>query len=128
MRKARLYDGVDDTGTPHFAAERARITDAQDRERIAAYLHGGGVVMATPALIDDVVEPGRGTVVPTSYFTDGTWIWSAALAYYTDMYGIAPDAEFVEHMRRQDFVAPRVDAETCTAAMEELQAGWAAQA
>jgi hypothetical protein len=126
VRKARLYDGVDESGTPCFAAERERITDPADRARIVGYLHGGGAVMVMPGFTEDYVEPQRGRVVPMSYLTDGTWIWSDALRYYTETYGIAPDAEFVEHMRRHDFVAPAVDTDTCLAAMEELQAGWAA--
>ena len=125
MRTARLYDGVDESGTPHFAADRARIADTAERDRIVGYLNGGGAVMTTPGVTEDVVEPGRGKVVPLSYLTDGTWIWSAGLAYYTQEYGIAPDAEFIEHMRQQEFVPPQVDADTRLAAMEELEAGWA---
>jgi hypothetical protein len=126
MRKARLYDGVDDAGTPYFAPDRRRIADAAERERIAGYLRGGGAVMATLGLSADVVEPARGKVVPMSYLTDGTWIWSAALGYYARTHGIAPEAEFVEHMRGNDFVAPAVDATVRRSALDELRASWAA--
>jgi hypothetical protein len=125
MRRARLYDGVDESGRPCFAVDRKRITDAAERDRIAGYLQAGAPVMTTPGLLDDVVEPARGRVVPMSYLTDGTWIWSAALHYYTQKYGIAPDAEFVAHMREHDFTPPQVDNATRQAARAQLEASWA---
>jgi hypothetical protein len=57
----------------------------------------------------DVVTPERGAVVPMDVRTDGRWIWSDAITYYLERYGLAPDAELVAHIERLDFVPPEVD-------------------
>lgn len=99
MRIARLFDGSDPDRGPFFAAERERIDDAAERQRVAAFLRAGPVVLFTTAGDVDRMDPARGRVVRIGFRTDGFWVWSQALEYYVDTYGIAPDPAFYAHIR-----------------------------
>jgi hypothetical protein len=57
-----------------------------------------------------VLSPDAGQVVPTSFRTDGLWIWTDTVAYYLQ-HGMAPDEELAAYIdaRWQDGDA---DAET----------------
>lgn len=98
---APVYDGVTADGTPLFDLDRPRLT-APDREPIAAALDGGSVLMSTTARLDDVLDPadGRGRV-PAGFRTDGSWVWSEAVAYYLRAHGVAPVAGLLGHLDRR---------------------------
>jgi hypothetical protein len=81
-----------------FDPRHPRVTDPAQRDRLLAALRAGVLVEGTDAGAVDVVDPGRGAVVPQSYRTDGVWAWSDATAYYLAEYGLAPDAEFAAHL------------------------------
>lgn len=121
MRIAKLFDGRDAGGDWMFAPDHPRITDQEERARIAAFLRGGKVILAVRGSDLDRVEPDNGRVVPMSTLTDGTWIWGAALRYYVEKHGIAPQPEFLAHMAAHGYVAPQPDKETCHAALDQLR-------
>ena len=108
IRLAPVYDGVTADGTPLFDLDRARLT-APEREPVAAALDGGSVLMSTTARLDDVLDPadGRGRV-PAGFRTDGSWVWSDAVAYYLRAHGVAPVADLLGHLdrRRTEPAAP----------------------
>ncbi|MEY9910103.1 hypothetical protein ABIA35_006347 [Catenulispora sp. MAP12-49] len=101
IRLAPVYDGVTADGTPLFDLDRARLT-APEREPVAAALDGGSVLMSTTARLDDVLDPadGRGRV-PAGFRTDGSWVWSDAVAYYLRAHGVAPVADLLGHLDRR---------------------------
>jgi hypothetical protein len=49
--------------------------------------------------------------VPTSFRTDGEWIWTDTVAYYLQQHGMAPDEELVAHIEAR-WEAGDVDVET----------------
>ncbi|MET7424490.1 hypothetical protein [Dactylosporangium sp. NPDC005555] len=104
-RVARLLDpGVQ----PGFAAGRERL-DGPERDEVLAFLAGGSPVLATEALMDDVLGGGHG-VVPMSCRSDGAWVWSDGTAHYLRAHGLAPEAEFLRHIRAAGYRADPIDA------------------
>ncbi len=99
---ARLFDAVDPTTGPTFAPDHPRITDKDERDRTLAYLQGGTALLVTLGMLDDIVRPHRGAVVPINYRTDGTWIWTDTATYYLEKYQLAPDPELLRHIRAAD--------------------------
>ncbi|WP_053732661.1 hypothetical protein [Nocardia sp. NRRL S-836] len=98
MRIARLFDGRDATGDLVFTPDHPRVEDPVQRALIAGFLRSGKVVVRVPGLDVDRLDPARPEVVPLSTLTDGIWIWGAALRYYVEVHGIAPEPDFIAHM------------------------------
>lgn len=82
------------------------IGDGEERQRVAAYLRAGAPILTTTALQPDLIDPARGRVVGASFRTDGTWVWSDALTYYTRTYGLAPEDDFYAHIRACHYACP----------------------
>jgi hypothetical protein len=101
IRLAPVYDGVTADGTPLFDLDRPRLT-APDREPVAAALDSGSVLMSTTTRLDDVLDPADGRAqVPAGFRTDGSWVWSDAVAYYLRTHGVAPVADLLSHLDRR---------------------------
>ncbi|GID28816.1 hypothetical protein [Paractinoplanes brasiliensis] len=92
IRVARVFDSGGG-----FAAGHPRL-GAGERERVAGYLEAGAAVLGTEGRLPDVVEPGRGEVVPMSYRTDGQWLWTESVGYYLRAYGLAPEPDLLAHV------------------------------
>jgi hypothetical protein len=107
LRVVPLYDGMDPVTGPYFGPDHERIADPAERERVAGYMRDGLVVLRTTSLEPDAVEPSRGSVVPGSFRTDGSWVWSDALMYYAREHGIAPDREFYAHVVASGYRCPQ---------------------
>jgi len=84
----------------------AWIADDEERRRVASYLRAGSAILMTTALQPDLIEPARGRVVGASFRTDGSWVWSDALTYYADAYGLAPEDAFYAHIRDRGYACP----------------------
>ena len=123
MRLAQLYDGQDADGNWFFDPDRPRITDPAERERVANFLRRGMVILRVPGSDLDRLEPDNGPVVPISTLTDGTWIWGAALRYYVETHGIAPEPDFYAHIVAHEYVPTQPDEPTWRAALEQLRIG-----
>lgn len=108
MKRARLFDGVDEAGEPYFDPGHPRLTD-EERELVVRFLDSGTTVRRVSRLDVDRIDRGRGNVVPMTSRTDGTWLWNSALRYYVDRYGIAPEPEFLRHMAACEYVAVPAD-------------------
>jgi hypothetical protein len=102
VRTAGVYDFADDAGVPRFAADHPRLPDPAECDRLAARMIAGEVVVRDPARAEDVIDPGRGRIVPEDFHTDGEWIWRASAAYYLAEYQLAPHQDLLEHLRRME--------------------------
>ena len=108
---ARVFDFArPDTG-PGFEPDHRVVSDADELDRLLAYLTSGTLVLHTTARTQDVLDPEAGQEVPGSFRTDGEWIWTDAVAYYLDEHGLAPDEELAEHIDAR-WQAGITDAET----------------
>ncbi|WP_194821012.1 hypothetical protein [Micromonospora sp. S-DT3-3-22] len=95
---------------PDPAAPPGTLTD-DEAERVAAYLGAGVPLLTSPQRSADVFDPEHNPdPVPTGVRGDGRWLWSEAVTYYTDQYGLAPDPELLAAIRAVDYTAPTVDA------------------
>jgi hypothetical protein len=121
MRIARLFDGRDAAGEWTLAPDHPRIADPAERARIAGFLRGGKVIRRVPGSAADLVDPANGRVVPMSTLTDGTWIWGAALRYYVEKHGIAPEPDFLAHITAHEYVAPEPEEPAWRAALDHLR-------
>lgn len=103
MRIASLWrqgtDGLE------LKPELGRCTDPEEEGDLLRFLHGGSVVIRSPGLREDRLDPSREPAVPFGYLTDGNWIWPMELAYYLEQHGVLPQAELLEHIRASDFTA-----------------------
>ncbi|MET7747060.1 hypothetical protein [Micromonospora sp. NPDC005367] len=95
-----------DAGRVRVALSEERLTDfvrsgalrvpVAERRALAERLAAGAAVPGRVERLPDLVEPGRGDVVPGGYRTDGRWVWPEALGYYLTEYGVAPPRELAE--------------------------------
>jgi hypothetical protein len=92
---ARVFDG---TGA-RFAADHPTMADGPERDWVLAYLKAGADLLVTPGALPDVVDPSRGAVVPMSFRTDGSWVWTDTVAYYLEEHGLAPEPGLLHHIR-----------------------------
>jgi hypothetical protein len=97
---ARVFDGVDPVRGPWFATSRPVVSDATERDSLLAALRAGVVIAWSSAAMADILAPERGDVVPLHLRTDGTWVWSDAVAYYLENHGLRPDPELAVHLAR----------------------------
>jgi hypothetical protein len=120
---ARVYDFADPVTGPGFAPDHPVIEDPDERDRLLDYLETGDMVLSTTARQDDILDPAAGAAVPASFRTDGTWIWTDAVAYYLSTHGMAPDARLLEHIdaqRELGWDVPDADHETAIRAADFL--------
>ncbi|MEU0564738.1 hypothetical protein ABZ297_04960 [Nonomuraea sp. NPDC005983] len=115
---AKVFDGVRD-GEPYFLPDHPR----DDDPRLAAYLKAGTPILSTTGTNVDFLDPARGEVVPLTFRTDGTWIWTDTITYYLEKHRIRPDEGLCAHIAAQGYRCPRVDEATARHAIEELRRG-----
>jgi hypothetical protein len=95
---ARVFDFADPVTGPGFEPGHRVIIDQAERDRLLDYLRGGAMVMTSTARMPDVLDPEQGEVVPMTFRTDGTWIWTDTVIYYLDRHGLAPDPRLAAHI------------------------------
>ncbi len=95
---ARVFDGESPSGSPWFSPNRRRIADPIRRNRLAAYLEHGRLVLRVAVRVPDPLAPSAGRLVPLHYRTDGVWVWQEALAYYVRKRGVAPELALLCHI------------------------------
>ncbi|WUH97387.1 TNT domain-containing protein [Spirillospora sp. NBC_00431] len=114
LRRARIFDHAGPDGA-RPAVSRPPVPP-DELERVTEYLRDGAIVMAARSNAPDRLDSSRGAVVPLTFHTDGTWVWSGAVAYYLSEHGVAPEADLVAHIRANGFQVPAVDEDTMNAA------------
>jgi hypothetical protein len=120
---ARVFDFADPETGPGFTPDHPRVTDEAEKDRLLAYLRGGHAVLTTTATMDDILDPDAGPVVPTSFKTDGEWIWTDTVEYYLNRHDVVPDAELTRHIAAQvgrGQLVPDTDTDTAIRAADFL--------
>lgn len=103
-------------------AGQSWLSDPAECDRIAGYLRAGAPILMTTALQPDRLDAARGNVVGATYRTDGTWVWSDALAYYVQVHDLAPEDEFCQHIKANGYSCPVPDDATQDRALDALYA------
>lgn len=101
--------------------ELRRSDDSALKARVLDFLQGGGVVLRSPGLREDRLDPTQPPRVPLGYLSDGEWIWPLEMAYYLERHGVLPEDEFLEHMRARGFEAPEPELEVLMQASRLLR-------
>ncbi|MFI0371307.1 TNT domain-containing protein [Actinomadura sp. 1N219] len=114
LRRARIFDHAGPDGA-RPAVSRPPVPE-DEVERVTEYLRQGAIVMTARSNAPDRLDSSRGAAVPLTFHTDGTWVWSGAVAYYLTEHGVAPEADLVAHIRANGFQVPAVDDDTMHAA------------
>jgi hypothetical protein len=73
------------------------------------YLERQPEVLISSGLGPDAFSGGADVDVPQGYHTDGTWVWPTAVAHYLRKYAIAPEPEFLAHIRERGYQASYAD-------------------
>ncbi|GHF87086.1 hypothetical protein FHX82_004555 [Amycolatopsis bartoniae] len=120
FRIARIFDGQGPDGRP--VLNRPEL-DADELDRLYEYLSTAPVVLSERGLDLDRLASPPTAKVPVAFHTDGTWIWPAAVNYYLQEYGIAPEAELVAHVQQAGFRVPEVPEQALQAAGAHLTRG-----
>lgn len=110
------------TNEPTLRSDLERVDDIELKNSVLKYLRGGSVVLRSPGLKADYLEPGRTHRVSIAFYTDGEWIWSADEAFYLQAHNVLPDQAFIDHMRASGFVAAVPSPEVIREAKQIL--GW----
>jgi hypothetical protein len=97
----------DEPGLPSIR-EAVRSSRHPDADRIVAYLKAGICLAACGGVQRDVLNPCSGRMTSPDMVTDGVWLWPGELPYYVGKHGVELPAEFVAHMRQNDWVVPAV--------------------
>lgn len=116
---ARDFDSVEPQLGPTFATDHERLDDVE-AARVLEFLETGEALLATTARENDILDSSLGEVVPQSFRTDGTWIWTDTVTYYLRAYGLAPDQELLAHIRGRDYRVAALDDVRRHRAMVEL--------
>ena len=83
--------------------------------RVGDYLEAGATVMHTTARGVDILNNDE-KVVPLTIRTDGEYVWTGPVTYYVQTYAVAPDADFLAHVRARDYQMGEVSAAEVEAA------------
>ncbi|ROS40281.1 uncharacterized protein DUF4237 [Amycolatopsis thermoflava] len=120
FRIARIFDGHEPNGRP--VLNRPEL-DADEQQRVLEYLNNAPVVRAEHGFDLDRLAQQPAATVPVAFHTDGVWIWPAAVNYYLQEYGVAPEAELVAHIAAAGHTLPEVPEQTVQAAGAYLNRG-----
>lgn len=121
MKVARLWSHLEG-GVPVLDPTLGVADEKLPKDEILRFLEGGSGVLRAPGLTEDWLSPDRAAVVPVGFRTDGSWLWSAELAFYLRRHGVVPEPDFVKHMSEAEYIArPATRAEVLAA--EELLRG-----
>ncbi|WP_243770171.1 TNT domain-containing protein [Amycolatopsis acidicola] len=120
FRIARIFDGQGPDGRP--VLNRPEL-DHDEADRMLEYLNSAPVVRSERGLDLDRLASPPTPKVPVAFHTDGTWIWPAAVNFYLQEYGIAPEAELASHIESAGFRVPEVSEQTVQAAGAHLSRG-----
>lgn len=120
MKIAKLFEQLDPEGKPILPLDRQPL-NSDERDLVLQFLLGGKIAARTSGRSIDKLDESRGKVVPSSLATDGTWIWSRATAYYLQHHGVAPEPDFLKHIRKCNYTAAQPDPDTLSQAIVTLQ-------
>jgi hypothetical protein len=93
-----------------------------DADRVAGYLAAGTVILFTTATTADRYAPDRGAPVGLSVRSDGVWVWSDMIGYYTATYGIPPEPDLLAHIRANGYACPALDDATARRTVDAFYA------
>lgn len=86
--------------------DSVRASGGRDEHKLVRYLQAGKVLMASPGIVRDVLDPQAGIIGPLEIRTDGAYAWRSDLAYYVEKYHVVLPAEFLAHVQTNGWSVP----------------------
>lgn len=80
-------------------------------EKISSYLYEGVPLIICTGLVEDVINPEKGSAGVPSFLTDGVWVWPGDLAYYVKQYMLKLPESFLSHIKDNNYKVPIVEDE-----------------
>jgi hypothetical protein len=118
LRRAKVFDGRKDDGSPLVL--RPDLASLDEIMRVVGYLKAAPTILLGRGLDKDAWSPDDPPAVPRTFSTDGTWIWSGAVTFYLQKYGMPVEPDLLAHIRALNHVAPEVSAEAREAAGRQV--------
>jgi hypothetical protein len=115
MRRAAVFEPWGADGRP--AREPISV---QEAERVLEYLRLPPIVLSARGFGKDELAPDAPSAVPLTFRTDGQWIWSGAVEYYLQQHALAPEAAFLEHIRRSGYQPAQTTSQQRAAAVARI--------
>lgn len=82
-------------------------TEVEHYDKIISYLENGTIVIPFLHYVQDATG---NPIVPLIFYTDGKWIWPSYLIHYLSKgYNSLLTVEFIEDMKYNKFVPPKVE-------------------
>lgn len=78
--------------------EAIRGAGDPDEPKVVSYLRAGHVLMASPGIVRDVLDPRGGIIGALGILTDGTYAWPSDLVHYVERYHARLPDELIAHM------------------------------
>lgn len=86
--------------------DSVRASGGPDEPRLVRYLQAGKVLMASPGIVRDVLDPQARIIGSLEIRTDGTYAWRSDLAHYVEEYHVVLPAEFLAHAQANGWNVP----------------------
>jgi hypothetical protein len=105
-------DWREESGNPDAPSIREAVRDQPhpDEPRILSYIRAGYRTIAGAGCfhMTDPVNPELVAPFASTLHTDGTYVWPGNLGYFVEKYHVELPAEFIAHMRANNWVAPAI--------------------
>lgn len=79
------------------------ILSHEQASKVTKYLCEFPIILRTTAVQYDLLSVANEQVVPSSFRTDGEWVWGGAVEFYIYKYRVSPGLEFLEYLEKIDF-------------------------
>jgi hypothetical protein len=111
MKKLRRFGFFDTVTIDLRKAQLSELiceSEHEQKANILNYLRGGEPMIMIAGIARDPFDAKHPIIGSPHVLTDGTWAWSADVAYYVDKYNLQIPREFVETMRTNGWHVPKV--------------------
>jgi hypothetical protein len=111
MKKLKRFGFFDSVALEQRKAQLSQLIGEGEhgqKAKILSYLRSGEELLLVAGIVRDPIDPKRPIIGSPHILTDGTWAWSADVAYYVEKYNLRIPEEFVEAMKSNSWRVPKV--------------------
>ena len=96
-------------GDPNGPSLKSAVRPAPNYETkdIVKYLRTAPLLVASPGLVRDILDPVAPIIGAPNILTDGEWAWPEDLAHYVENYNVDLPQEFVRTLTVRAFEPPK---------------------
>lgn len=102
------------------SSELVEGAEVEDLAQVERYLRSSPIILRSPMKVLDPRSHSETPSIPVAYYTDGSFVWAHRITHAVHEYGLAPPAEFIEHVRANGYEPPPVSSAQLKAARTAL--------